>query len=158
MAINVTIKGVQYSVPLPNEQEWGQPTTDLLIAMIDAINTATNSGDIPDTTQVIILNNQTTPTNVTNLIFDSAENKSAFVDYSIYRTKGSVELIEAGTIRVSYKAGSNTWVMDRTYGNDDSGVELDVTSAGQVVYTSSNITDPGTYSGILRFRARAILS
>ncbi len=157
MSISVSIQGVTYQIAVPNEQSWGQPTTDLLIAMVDSINTATNVGDIPDTTQVIILNNQTSPGNVTNLVFDSSDNKAAFVDYTIYRVKGSLELMEEGTIRVSYKPEAGVWTMDRTYGNDDSGVALDIDTSGQVTYTSSNITDPGTYSGIMRYRARALI-
>lgn len=154
--VPVTIKGIEYLVPTPSDEAWGQSTTDLLLAMVDALNASASAGDIADNTEVIILNNQTTPQNVTNLVFDNAVTKSASIDYYIYRVAGSTELGEVGTIRLIYKDVANSWALDRTQGGDNCGVEFDVDSSGQVTYTSSSLSG-SPYSGVMKYRARSIL-
>jgi hypothetical protein len=154
--IPVTIKGIQYLIPSPSAEAWGEDTTNLLIAIVDSLNSAASAGDIADNTEVIILNNQTTPIAVTNLVFDSAVTKSASIDYYVYRVIDSTEYAEVGQLRVVYKDISNTWVLDRTHGGDDAGVLFDINSLGQVTYTSSNL-GAGVYSGVTKYRARSIL-
>jgi hypothetical protein len=155
-AIPVTIKGVSYLIPTPNDEVWGEDTTNLLIAIVDSLNSAASAGDIADNTEVIVLNNQTTPISVTNLVFDNAVTKSAAIDYYVYRVIDSTEYAEVGQLRVVYKDIANSWVLDRTYGGEDAGITFDITSVGQVTYTSTDL-GAGVYSGVMKYRARSIL-
>lgn len=95
-------------------------------------------------TSFTIANNQSSAANVTGLLLDSATVGSAFIDYDVYRkttSSGATELKEVGTYLATYKSVAATWTLTPVgMGGEDSGVVLSITSAGQVKYTSTNIT------------------
>lgn len=104
-----------------------------------------------------LVNNQTSPADVTNLVFDATATMCAVITYIIYRNTtgaGATELAESGQILAVYKLVADTWEMTRT-SNGDASVGLTITNAGQVQYTTSNITGTPDQSYI-RFRASTI--
>lgn len=79
-------------------------------------------------------NNQGVAANVTGLLLDSSSERSAVIHYEVFRD-GTVDLYECGTIKANYNGSSWDHTHERI---GDSGVELSITSVGQVQYTSTN--------------------
>lgn len=111
--------------------------------------------DISPTTAAIS-NNISAAADITGLSLNSANVKSAKIQYHIYRDTSASSLMEAGTFELAYKASATSWnLTNRTFGGDTSGITLTATTAGQVQYTSTNITGTG-YSGVIAFRGSAL--
>lgn len=111
-------------------------------------NTVTaSSGDINETS-FSAANNQTTAADVTGLAFANGTVRSfrALVSVSIDATS---DLFEQFTLEGIQK--SSSWEMSSSSLGDNSGVEFSITSAGQVQYTSSNVS--GFVSNTIKFRA-----
>lgn len=157
MSVNLTVNGVTYAYPTNNDELWGVQATNWAVAVTSALATATSQGDLSPTTLVTIQNNQPTPTNVTGLLFDKAIVRSAEIEYYVYRVRGATEVLESGTIRVGFKTDADTWYLNRTSSLiDEVGVHFDITTSGQVTYTSTDISTSGTYAGAMRYRARVL--
>ncbi len=103
-------------------------------------------------TSFSVANNVAAATNVTGLIFNSANVKSAQVFYSMRRSTATNEVVSTGRLDLVFRDTGSTWDLgDEAFGDDD-GVEFSVTAAGQVQYTSDDLTGTG-YAGTLRFKA-----
>ena len=159
MAIELTINGLTYSFPANRDSPgWGTEVTEWAQAVSDALGSVVGTGDIVQTA-FGLNNNQSSPSNVTGLSFDSAQIRGAIVDYSIYRVTngvGATELVEAGTLYASYKSTAAVWEMAQVgVGAGTTGVTLSITNTGQVQYTSTNLSG-GNYVGTMHFRARSL--
>jgi len=119
-----------------------------------------------DLTSVVVLlgtersfqlnNNQAAAADVTGLKFSYKSVSQVTIDYLIQRVTtggGAQELIETGQFYLAYKPTSDTWVLSG--GPTTAGVTLSVSSAGQVQYTTSNITGTASISKIT-YRARSL--
>lgn len=106
-----------------------------------------SAGDINETS-FSIANNQTTPADVTGLLFNPAVVRSFKTLISI-EIDATADLFEAYELLAIYKNGS--WDMAQSATGDDSGVLFTITNAGQVQYTSQNYA--GFVSGSIKFRA-----
>jgi hypothetical protein len=155
MAVNLTVKGVTYRYPVTQDENWGKNASDWAIAVTDALGTASVEGDLPppDAAQASIQNNQASPVNVTDLIFDSATVRSAVVHYYVYRKHGATEVMETGILNLKYV--NSDWTFSQESQGDDTGVSLDITSGGQVQYTSTNLAG-SPYTGVMKYRAFAL--
>ncbi len=97
-------------------------------------------------------NNQASPTNVSGLSFDQASVRSALIYCEVRRKTDTNEVISNGTVRAYYRANTTTWELLDELGGDDDGVLFSITPAGQIQYTSTNLTG-SNYSGRLLFKA-----
>ena len=95
-----------------------------------------------------LANNQASPSNVTGLSFANATVRGAFVKYSIIIDATS-DLYESGELELIQR-GSD-WVISRETTGDNSLIDFDVDTNGQVTYTSPNFS--GFVSGTLKYRA-----
>lgn len=97
---------------------------------------------IPASTDFTIVNNQSSASNVTGLAFSGASVRSFETNYQVYRnttSTGATELSERGKLTGVYSTVAGTWEMtQQAVGN--AGITFSITSAGQVQYTSTNIT------------------
>lgn len=91
--------------------------------------------------------NNVSAQNVTGLLFDHTVTRSSIIEYQIRRvstSSGATELVSNGRASATYNDLAATWTLAPLgEGGDLSGVTLDITSGGQVTYTSSNMS--GTY-------------
>ena len=159
MSVPLIIAGVTYNYPIPGDELWGPDATDWAIAVTAELQNLVVSGDLGPTVLVNILNNQASVSNVTSLAFDPATIRSAQVEYYVYRTfnSGSEEVVENGTMYLTYKDIANEWDMVLVGSNvTGSGVTFSITNAGQVQYVSSNLTPATSYSGSMRYRASVL--
>lgn len=102
-------------------------------------------------TDVVIANNQTVATDVTGLLFDKLQTKSARILFDIFRKTDSDSFEEVGEMFVSYNSETDAWRLSLDSKFDDAGVVFAITSAGQVQYTSDNIAG-GSYVGTLKLK------
>lgn len=98
-----------------------------------------------------IPNNITTPTDVTGLVFDKAETKSAKFLIDIFRKTATEKFKEVGDVFAVYDPEDDDWDITLNTNFDDAGVIFSITSAGQVQFTSSNMSG-GSYSGTLKMK------
>lgn len=159
MSIPLIISGITYNFPVSGDELWGPDVTDWAVSVTAQLANLVVSGDLGPTVLVNILNNQVAAANVTSLAFDPATIRSAQVEYFVYRTfnSGSEEVVENGTMYLTYKDIANEWDMVLVGSNvTGSGVTFTITNAGQVQYTSSNLTPSTSYSGNMRYRASVL--
>ena len=103
-----------------------------------------SGGDITETS-FSFNNNEAVLADITGLAFANGVTRSFEIQLSVDR--GGDSLYEKFDIEGIQKAGS--WEMSVESVGDDSGIEFEITAAGQVQYTSSNLTSGGT----IKFRA-----
>jgi hypothetical protein len=99
-------------------------------------------GAITDT-PFTVANNQSSPANVTGFLVDPTLYRSFLAEYSIYRKTtgaGATELAEKGIIQAVFSTVAGTWEMTVGPAVGSAGVTFTITNAGQVKYTSTNIT------------------
>lgn len=113
-----------------------------------------------------IVNNQSSPADITGLVFSGTLVRSAFIDMAFYRNTtggGATEMSATARILATYKTVAASW--DFTYlgvdGDIDSGtgqpagVTLSLTSSGQFRYTSTSVTGTAATSKVT-FRATTL--
>ena len=158
MPITLTVGGVDYEYPISGEEAWGEQASDWAEAVTDQLSTVSSIGDIQLTTVDLLTNS--TNVEVSGLSFDTAVIKGAFVEYNIQRSDDTPQSFsETGTLVLTYDDVDLSWDMARynsgSSGPTINGVQFNITSAGQVRYTSDNMSG-SNYTGKLRFRARVI--
>lgn len=102
---------------------------------------ATLSGD-----QTLLVNQ--TDTNITDLIIDSSENKSAKIEYTIIKNETAVyDYVETGWFTAQFKTLTSTWEINgQAYTGEDTSVEFDITAGGQINYTTPAGTAPTEFT------------
>lgn len=108
------------------------------------------------TTSTTIANNQVTASDVTNLLISGSRFRSFSAIYWVYRTTNTNEVAECGIITGVYKTTANTWQISIGNISDDAQVDFTITAAGQVQYTSSNLSGT-SYTGNIKYRITNLL-
>lgn len=150
MAVRKQIGNAVFDIPETGEPEWGEELTAYLDAVGDALQSVQGPNDILISTAPI-LNNQTTPINVTGLSFDSSEVLAVEVEYFIERVTTGSTITESGSIVGNYDGSA--WKIN-TSGVGAVGVDFTVNGSGQFQYTSTNLTN--YVSGQIRFKAKTL--
>jgi len=97
------------------------------------------SGDISYTQTVV--NDQSSPTDITSAIVDKDEAKVFVVEYSVVRWHSGSKAVEQGNFAGLYDPITEEWVLSgATYKGNLSGVNFYITTSGQLQYTSTNRT------------------
>jgi hypothetical protein len=157
MSVSVTVAGVTYQIPTVNEELWGLNTTDYLVALGEELASVVVEGDIGPETLITIANNQAVAANVPTFVLNSALIRSAVAEYYVHRvtTGPANEIAEAGSLYFLYNDTTNSWTIAQVGNNvGNTGMEFTITPAGQVQYTSSNLS--GTHTGRMKFRVRVL--
>lgn len=155
MAITLVVNSTPFEFPQPGEQaDWGAGITGWSTEVTTVLNSLKGPSDILETS-AIIDNNVSTPTAISGFAFDSSTTRSFSVQCAIYRTYDTNEKSEELTLVGLYQ-GASGWLLQQD-GIGNAGVTLDITSGGQITYTSTNLTS-STYSGLIKFRGIGILS
>lgn len=98
--------------------------------------------------QTSITNNEGTPTDVDGLLFDKVDLIGAIANIHIERETDTQNVQEVGQLFISHDTNDDIWRIALTSNLDDAGVSFTITAAGQVQYTSDDLTGAG-YSGRL---------
>jgi hypothetical protein len=154
MPKNLTIGNEVFEFPIDGENSgWGSEVTDWAEAVTDALSVVQKPNDILLTTATIA-NNISSPTNIPGFSFSTAEVVAIECRYLINRTTTVPNAVysEVGYIE-GYFDGSDWGYSIRTTG--ESEVLLSITPAGQIQYTSSNLSG-ATHVATITFEARVI--
>ncbi len=115
---------------------------------VNGFNLTPSGGDIPATVSFSGANNQITFVDITGLSFSS--NVWGFDVWMSVRINATTPLYSNFLLRGVNK--NSSWELGETYIGDDTGLQFNITSAGQIQYTSPNF--PGFVSLIFRFKAQ----
>lgn len=163
MPKQLIINNTPFNYPTAQDEPgWGGEATGWAAEVTRVINNVVGPDDILQTS-FNIANNQTTASNVTGLIFNAGSVRSAVVSYSVYRISDSNPSgnAEVGEMHILYD-NNEGWKIGVGGIVGGSGVLFSITPAGQVQYTSTDLSpaDPNTdvlnYVGVMRFTARAL--
>lgn len=158
MSVSLTVNNTTYIFPSPGDEPgWGEEVTGWATEVTNVLSTLVGAGDILETS-FTVTNNQSTAADVSGLAFSTATVRSAFIEYSIYRTSDTNTSgnAETGVILLVYDNSASTgnkWLISNGPYVGDAGVSFTVTDAGQVQYTSTDIGSTN-YSGTMKFKAR----
>lgn len=144
----------EFEFPLVGENaDYGESVTDWASAVTDALTTVQQPNDILTTTAAIN-NNQTSYVNIPGFAFDTSEVIEIQAEAIVTRSTSSpvATLTENFEIRGNYN-GSEWSIEINSNSKEDSGVDFDITSSGQIQYKSSNMIGSG-YVGSIIFKAR----
>lgn len=152
MSITVIVNNIPFEIPVEGQPApWGEGLTDYFTEVAKVLNSLKGANDILET-GATIQNNVTTFTDIPDFKFNAATVRSFSVQGSVSRTTGSVKVYESFVL--SGLRTDTDWIL-QLEGFGDSGIELDITAAGQVQYKSSNISGTG-YTGLMKFRGIGI--
>jgi hypothetical protein len=152
MSIILQVNNIPFTIPTQGEQPaWGEGLTDYLTEVARVLNSLKGANDILET-GATIQNNVTTFTDIPDFKFNAATVRSFSVQCSVARETGSSKVYESFVL--SGLRTDTDWIL-QLEGFGDSGIELDITPAGQVQYKSSDISGSG-YSGLIKFRGIGI--
>jgi hypothetical protein len=87
------------------------------------------------------VDNNTSPENITGLVFSPSVYRSVVLAFSIFRKTDDAERSESGTIVFTYNATSETWSKSElSSGEDFAGVNISLDDiTGQAKYVSDNL-------------------
>lgn len=152
MSKTLTIGSETFEIPDEGDNgNYGEEVSDYLEAVADALGTVQQPNDIPVSSGTI-LNDITVATPISGFAFDTSEVISIFCEYRISRTTDvpAVNLVESGFIEGNFD-GSAWSISIRAVG--DAGVLMDISPAGAIQYTSSNLTG-SNYTSEIVFKAK----
>lgn len=150
----ITIGNQTFKLPIDGRGNWGEETTAILDALAEASQLIQGPNDILLSTANLV-NNQTTPAALGNLTFNTGQVLGIQVDFFIRRTynpgSGEITVTENGIMLANYD-GTNWKMSVESVG--DTGIDLVISAAGVVQYTSTNLS--GHISSIIRYKAKTI--
>lgn len=174
MAKKVTIGSSVYSLATQGTPAgWGETESDLIEALIDAVNGFFGPGDILPIS-ALIDNNALVAKSIPNLQFNTNTVRFAEINYTIIRVTDAPKTIyEVGkifTLNDPTVTSGNPWSLNVqnvggsgvTAENGISGVTFSINSSGQLQYISSDMEDEfgGNYlltESRIAFSAKAII-
>jgi apolipoprotein N-acyltransferase len=153
MSQTVTIGSNSFIIPNAGENPgWAEELTAYLVAIADALASVQGPHDIL-ITSATLANNQTVPTNIPGLLFNTGEVQAIEIDYLVLRSydSGSSTVSESGKILGNFDGTTFTIAVESVR---DAGIDFSITNGGQVQYVSTNLSNH--ISSIIRFRGRTI--
>ena len=159
MSFDIQIGSKIITMPDAGESEasgYGESLVEFYKAVEEALGSVQGPQDITQTTATLA--NGSTG-NVNGFVFDTAEVKYIFAEYTITRsfTDATPDTSNSGQIYGNYD-GSDFSI--RITSNDGSGgdplVELDISNTGQITYDATNVALTDEIQ--ITFRARAIIN
>lgn len=146
MAKDLIVSGTPYTFPdQGGNPPWGSEVTEWATAVTDTLSGFVSDTDIINGTATIV-DNISSPANISGFDFDITKVRGFVAEYSIYRASATPKS-ETGILMGNYNG--TTWTLSRQ-ATDDCGVTFTITSAGQIQYTSTSVGSLGT----LKFSAK----
>lgn len=126
-------------------------STSNVSAHLNGINAALGSisgGSGETTATYTIANNTVAATDITGLVFSSSTEKGVAIRFNVYRSTTTNMAVATGSINLYYNPIAADWYSTEE-GDGNCGVTFAVTAAGQITYTSTNLSG-SSYSGTLK--------
>jgi len=101
------------------------------------------------------LANNTADQVITDLNFDKVVTKAAMIFYEVHRQTATQDVQEMGTLFVSHDTKDDVWRVEKgIFGLDNSGTSFNITAAGQIRATTTDLTG-ASYAA--QFRATGVI-
>lgn len=160
MAYTVTLNNIVFTLPSPGDPPvYAEELQAYFQELAKVGNNQLGPLDIVQT-DFNFTNNVSTPTAVQGFDVVTANKTSFVAEYIVSRTDGSITLTESG--QIFGMQGSAGWSIaigniqsDSTLFDGFSGVSFDITTGGQITYTSTNFV--GQTQGIITFKLKALV-
>lgn len=104
---------------------------------------------IPDALVITVANNQISPANLTGLSFPIATVVGFVLEYVVIRSTATQKLVSIERFRAIYDSVANVWYSSEDLAGKTNAISLSVTPAGQVQYTTGDLTGSG-YVGTIK--------
>lgn len=156
MPVQLIVNNIPFQYPVSGDEPgWGSDATGWAKEVTTVLSDLQGPNDVLETA-FNIANNQTSLSNITGLILNSASLRAADITYSIYRisTSNPSGHTETGTITVIYDNAVG-WSSSQGPTLGIGGVYFTLQGSGQMQYTSTDIGSSG-YVGTLKFRVKAL--
>jgi len=111
-------------------------TLDINLLKVGTDDRAEITPFLHSTATVALNNNEASPVDITGLLFNSAKAKSAIIHYAITRDADTDEE-ESGELHIVFS--NSAWLLSQEF-TGSTGVKISITAAGQLQYTSSNLS------------------
>ena len=159
----VVVNNTSFQIPEVGDENYGENLTAFFLELAEVLNGVSAPLDIQET-DFNFANNQSSPANVTGMSFPTSNVAGFEIKYIITRENISDKITESGILRGFQ--GDGGWYIARgdvqsdvnntnfPSSDGDIGVYFDITSGGQVTYTSNNF--PGQLAGKVTFLAKTI--
>lgn len=141
---NTLLRNLRFLNNYQNVEDLGVSTT------IDSSMTE-DANDTNLTRTILIANNQSSATNLVDIVFDKTETKYAKLEYVLKVRTSSESRNQTGEIHLTYEEDLDTWLCSYNFLTGRSGVDFTVTSAGQLQYTSENVSG-ASYAGEIKIK------
>lgn len=158
LAKTVILNNISFLIPESGDQNYAEELTDYLVELSTVLGTLQGPLDIINTT-FNFANNQVAPANIIGFIFPTASVTRFEAEYVITRSTALLTSNESGILIGTQ--GDSGWSLSRKdvhaqNGQFDSvvGVTFDITSGGQITYTSEDLT--GQTLGTITFNATTV--
>lgn len=154
----VQIGSETYELPLQGENPaWGEELSDIVQALIDAVNDFQGPSDILETS-ALIGNNISTPANVNLFKFNTSTVREFQAQYSVSRKNDSTTISEGGII-IGINDETSGWNIS-VLSNSGEGADItfDIDATGQITYTTGDMG--GIYditNSKIKFSAKSLL-
>lgn len=152
MPKNVTVGTEVFEIPVQGENpDWGEEVTDWIEAISAEVANFSGPYDISNTT-FTLANDQSSAASINGFAFSTSFVRAFQAEYFIERDTDSItKLTESGILYGNYNSEDGSWGLAlETIG--DAGVTFSITSAGQIQYTSTNLSG-SSYVGQIKFSA-----
>ena len=108
-----------------------------LLNGVPRMTEVSTSGD--PTFDITLVNNQTTPADITGALVDKDVNKVFVAEYGVVRWHSGSKSLEQGSFSGMYDPILEEWILSgATYSGSSSGVDFYITTLGQLQYTTTN--------------------
>lgn len=159
MSFNIQIGNKIITMPDAGESEasgYGEALVEFYKAVEEALGSVQGPQDITQTTATLSNN---ASGNVNGFVFDTAEVKYIFAEFTITRTFSDATPVQSVSGQI-YGNYDGTDFSIRITSNDGAGgdpsVELDITNAGQITYVADDVANTNEITCV--FRARSIIN
>lgn len=107
-------------IEFPNSGQdplWSTAVIDFAEAVTSALAATGSAFDVPPKVQ-ILTSDSNSNLSMTDCIFPSASVRSFSLYYAIYRTNGTISLLQQGEVRGEYDTLENTWILNDSFNGD----------------------------------------
>lgn len=152
MAIEVTLNGLDFSIPTKSEHDWSS-LTDWILEVNQTLDASSDAFIIPPGSANLVNGSPVTLYTVNT----PADNAHIIFEYGITRITtgiGAVSKSETQTMLLTYDSVAGTWAT-ANYGIGDASVAMSISGANAIQATATALTGTPSVS-LISFRGRII--
>lgn len=153
---NITVSGTVVNFPdsaaSPN---WAPAIIQFAQLVATALTLSVGDFDVAPQVYTMVAN-ANTDVSLPNLSFPTAQVRSAFINYSVFRTTDTNTACEAGSLTTVYNSTTSTWEIIRGPYAGDGQITFSITNGGQVQFSTVALSG-SNHVGMISYTAKTLL-